>query len=89
MKSSLPLIHGRPCFQKLHIKLPLQAGKGYSMDMGEPAGITMPTILIEAKIAVTPMEGFIRFAGTMEFSGIDHTIRKERVRAIANGVSRY
>ena len=35
------------------------------------------------------MKGFTRFAGTMEFSGINKKIRKERVEAIANGASRY
>nr|WP_297787858.1 FAD-dependent oxidoreductase [uncultured Allomuricauda sp.] len=75
--------------KKLGMKLPLQAGKGYRIDVEEPTNITMPTILMEKKIAVTPMEGFTRFAGTMEFSGINHTIRKERVGAIAKGVEDY
>lgn len=75
--------------KKLGLKLPLQAGKGYRINMEAPTGITMPAILMERKIAVTPMEGFTRFAGTMEFSGINHTIRKERVEAIARGVENY
>ena len=75
--------------KKLNLKLPLQAGKGYRINMEKPTNITMPTILMEKKIAVTPMEGFTRFAGTMEFSGINHTIRKERVEAIAKGVEGY
>ena len=75
--------------KKLNLKLPLQAGKGYRINVEEPTNITMPAILMEKKIAVTPMEGFTRFAGTMEFSGINHTIRKERVEAIAKGVEHY
>ncbi|MEC8832691.1 MAG: FAD-binding oxidoreductase, partial [Bacteroidota bacterium] len=75
--------------KKLNLKLPLQAGKGYRINVEEPTQITMPAILMEKKIAVTPMEGFTRFAGTMEFSGINHKIRKERVEAIANGVEAY
>jgi D-amino-acid dehydrogenase len=75
--------------KKIRIKLPLQAGKGYRINMEEPTNITLPAILMEKKIAVTPMEGFTRFAGTMEFSGINHTIRKERVEAIAKGVESY
>lgn len=75
--------------KKLSLKLPLQAGKGYRINVEEPTNITMPAILMEKKIAVTPMEGFTRFAGTMEFSGINHTIRKERVEAIAKGVEGY
>jgi D-amino-acid dehydrogenase len=75
--------------RKLNLKLPLEAGKGYRINVEEPTNITMPAILMEKKIAVTPMEGFTRFAGTMEFSGINHTIRKERVEAIAKGVEHY
>jgi len=75
--------------KKLNIKLPIQAGKGYRINVGRPTGITMPAILLEAKVAVTPMKGFTRFAGTMEFSGINATIRKERVQAIANATNNY
>jgi D-amino-acid dehydrogenase len=49
----------------------------------------MPAILMEAKMAVTPMNGFTRFAGTMEFSGNNDVVRKERVLAIANGAHSF
>ena len=75
--------------KKLHIKLPMQAGKGYRIDVARPTGISIPSILLEAKMAVTPMQGFTRFAGTMEFSGINAVIRKERVLALANGVAKF
>ncbi len=75
--------------KKLAVPLPLQAGKGYCIDIEESTGIRMPTLLCEAKIAVTPMSGCTRFAGTMEFSGINSTIRRERVAAIIKGVEQY
>lgn len=75
--------------QKLNLKLPLQAGKGYRINVHRPTGISMPAILMEASMAVTPMSGFTRFAGTMEFSGINTKIRKERVLAIANGAKKF
>lgn len=75
--------------KKLNIKLPLQAGKGYRINVKTPTNISMPAILMEAKMAVTPMDGFTRFAGTMEFSGINSQIRKERVNAIARGAESY
>lgn len=75
--------------KKLKIKLPLQAGKGYRINVERETGISIPAILMEAKMAVTPMNGFTRFAGTMEFSGINTTIRKERVQAIANGARTF
>ena len=67
----------------------LQAGKGYRINVEKDTGILMPAILMEAKMAVTPMKGFTRFAGTMEFSGINHNIRKERVEAIAEGAEQF
>ena len=73
----------------LHLKLPLQGGKGYSINVARETGITTPAILMESKMAVTPMNGFTRFAGTMEFSGNNNVIRKERVLAIANGASSF
>ena len=69
---------------KLKLNVPIQGGKGYSMDVHRPTGITIPTILLEAKAAITPMDGFTRFAGTMEFSGNNTLVRKERVEALAN-----
>nr|WP_299172770.1 FAD-dependent oxidoreductase [uncultured Allomuricauda sp.] len=75
--------------RKLKMNLSLQAGKGYRINVESPTNISMPAILMEAKMAVTPMQGFTRFAGTMEFSGINHTIRRERVDAIAAGAERY
>ncbi len=75
--------------KKLNIKLPIQAGKGYRINVERTTGITMPAILLEAKVAVTPMKGFTRFAGTMEFSGINATIRKERVQAIAKAANHF
>ncbi len=75
--------------KKLGLNLLIQAGKGYRIDVNTPTGIAMPAILMEAKMAVTPMNGFTRFAGTMEFSGINNTIREERVKAIADNASKF
>ena len=75
--------------KKLGLKLLLQAGKGYRINCTQNTGISIPAILAEAKAAVTPMHGFTRFAGTMEIAGINHVIRKERVEAISNAVTRY
>jgi D-amino-acid dehydrogenase len=75
--------------KKLGLSLLLQAGKGYRINTERYTGITIPAILAEAKTAVTPMNGFTRFAGTMEIAGINHNINKVRVEAIANAVSKY
>ena len=73
----------------LNIRLPIQAGKGYRLNEYLPTGITRPAILMERKVAVTPMRGFTRFSGTMEIGGIHHAINPKRVASIATAVSEY
>lgn len=75
--------------KKLNIRLHVQAGKGYRINVSRPTPVKFPAILMEAKVAVTPMRGFTRFAGTMELSGINHKIRRERVDAIAQAAGNY
>ncbi|MCA0132528.1 NAD(P)/FAD-dependent oxidoreductase [Winogradskyella alexanderae] len=75
--------------KKMGLKLLLQAGKGYRIDSKQKTKITVPAILAEAKVAVTPMNGFTRFAGTMEIAGINHNINKVRVEAISRAVKQY
>ena len=64
--------------KKLDIKIPIEAGKGYRINVERHTGIQMPSILVEANVAVTPMNGFTRFAGTMELGGINHDINKKK-----------
>lgn len=75
--------------KKLGLKLLLEAGKGYCINTTRQTRISMPAILTETKVAVSPMHGFTRFAGTMEIAGINHKINKTRVEAIAHAAQRY
>ena len=75
--------------KRLGLKLLLQSGKGYSLNVNRKTNISIPAILAEAKVAITPMNGFTRFAGTMEISGINHRINKPRVRAIIQASKKY
>jgi len=68
----------------------MQAGKGYSLTLQRPP--KMPAhamILSEARVAVTPMLGALRFGGTMEITGTDLTINPSRVRGIVKAVPKY
>lgn len=69
--------------KKLKLHMPIQAGKGYRIDLYRETPVKYSAIFLEAKCAITPMKGFTRFAGTMELSGINNKVRKERVEAIA------
>jgi D-amino-acid dehydrogenase len=74
----------------LRVPVPVTAGKGYSIDLApqplsEP--VRRPLYLHETRVAITPLDGMIRLAGTMEFSGLNHTLRQERVAAIARSAA--
>ncbi|MEL4456276.1 NAD(P)/FAD-dependent oxidoreductase [Lutimonas vermicola] len=75
--------------KKLGMRLLLQAGKGYRINVERETKITLPAILVEAKAAVTPMNGFTRFAGTMEINSINNEVNPVRVRAIAKAAHGY
>ncbi len=75
--------------RSLGLHLLMEPGKGYRINVKRPLGVRLPAILMEAKVAVTPMRDFTRFAGTMELSGINTIIRKERVHAIADAAMGY
>ncbi|WP_159947018.1 NAD(P)/FAD-dependent oxidoreductase [Polaribacter septentrionalilitoris] len=75
--------------KKIGVNIPIQAGKGYSINVKRETNITIPAILIEAKVAVTPMHGFTRFAGTMEIGGINHTMNVKRINTIAKASESY
>ncbi len=75
--------------KQLNINVPIQAGKGYRINTKKETGIKIPSILMEAKVAVTPMNGFTRFAGTMEINGINHDINPKRVEAITKAGEKY
>lgn len=74
----------------LHVNLPMQAGKGYSFTVKDVAKNTrIPSIFLEARVAVTPMGADLRFGGTMEIAGIDHRINMNRVHGIVNSIKKY
>jgi D-amino-acid dehydrogenase len=75
---------------KTGIRLPLQPGKGYSLTLEKPAQLPgLCSILCEAKVAVTPMDGRLRIGGTMEVGSMDHCVKPNRVRGIVESVSDY
>lgn len=76
--------------KRVGVKLPLQAGKGYSLTLPSPPELPeLCSIFVEAKVAVTPMGGALRFAGTMEVGGLDLSIDPARVRGIVKSVNGY
>jgi D-amino-acid dehydrogenase len=76
--------------RELRLKLPMQAGKGYSLTLPNPRKVPrIPSILTEARVAVTPMGQRLRFGGTMEIAGINTSISPRRVAQIVRSVPAY
>ncbi|MCP4204586.1 MAG: FAD-dependent oxidoreductase [bacterium] len=70
-------------------KLPIQAGKGYSVTVDDPTTeIDTPIYLDEAKIGVAPFSGALRLAGTMEFSGVNLRLDRRRIAAFRRAAER-
>ena len=74
----------------LGLTLPMQAGKGYSLTLTQPRQLPqICSIFTEARVAVTPMIGTLRFGGTMEMAGLNEDINPVRVRGIIKSVPHY
>jgi D-amino-acid dehydrogenase len=75
---------------RLNLSLPMQAGKGYSFTVQNvEKNIRIPSIFLEARVAVTPMANSLRFGGTMEITGVNHTISMNRVKGIVDSIPLY
>lgn len=76
---------------KMKVKIPLVPGRGYSVTLEDsPYKINHPVVLIEGRVALTPMDGNkIRFGGTMEITSTQTPPRMARVEGILNAVERY
>ncbi len=75
---------------KLNLDLPMQGGKGYSFNLTDVnQNINIPTLLLEGRVAVTPMGNNLRFGGTMEINGTDRSINMNRVRGIVDTIPKY
>ena len=75
----------------LNIKLPLVPGRGYSVTLEDaPYKVNYPAVLVEGRVAITPMDGNkIRFGGTMEITSVNTPPRMNRVQGILDSVKRF
>jgi D-amino-acid dehydrogenase len=72
------------------VGISLMPGKGYSFSLEEPKiKLNIPAILCEARVAITPMNGSMRYGGTMEIAPVNSKINLNRVRGIVESVPKY
>ena len=72
-------------------KIPMMPGRGYSLTLeNSPHHLNYPAILMEGRVAITPMDGNkIRFGGTMEVVSTNTPPRYKRVEGILKAVKNF
>lgn len=81
----------RELAEKLAINIPLVGGRGYSITLEDsPYMMNHPSVLVEGRIALTPMDGNkMRFGGTMEITSTNTPPKLNRVKGIVEAVKKY
>ncbi|MCA9985801.1 MAG: FAD-dependent oxidoreductase [Anaerolineales bacterium] len=76
--------------RELDLRLPIQAAKGYSITVENPPGSpTLPILLMESRVALTPLGDRFRLAGTLEMAGIDLSLNATRLQALRDALPAY
>ncbi|HEU0297492.1 MAG TPA: FAD-dependent oxidoreductase [Anaerolineales bacterium] len=74
----------------LRLRLPIQAAKGYSVTLENPAvAPKLPLLFSEARVVATPLGDSLRIAGTLELAGMDFSFNSRRVDAIRRSSIAY
>ena len=76
--------------KKIGFSLPMQGGKGYSMTFDHVhTKPSIPSLLHEARVSITPMGDRLRIGGTLEISGWDEKIRDAKIKWILESIPGY
>jgi D-amino-acid dehydrogenase len=76
--------------KSLGIHMLLQAGKGYSITFENmKKNLHYPAILVDHRVAMTPMGADLRMGGTMEISGLNSPTLVKRAQAIYTAAKLY
>ena len=76
--------------EQLGIRMIMQAGKGYSMTFENmQKNLRYPAILVDDRVAMTPMGKDLRMGGTMEISGLRSPTLVKRAEAIFKAAKSY
>lgn len=75
------------------LKVPIQPAKGYHRDLPEgpeeAPSLNITFMAGESFVFHTPMGSFLRLAGTLEFSGLNHRIVPARLQNLTESAGRY
>jgi len=77
----------------LGVRTPMQPAKGYHVELEYAPGagprMSVACSLGEAFVATNPMGGGLRLAGTLEMSGLNFELRRERLEMLPKQAARY
>ncbi len=80
-------------YRRLGCPLPIQPAKGYHVDLGGAEGaapdVGHPCLLVERAVFCTPLPDRLRLAGTLEFSGLNHDLRRPRLEQLTRSAADY
>jgi D-amino-acid dehydrogenase len=80
----------QPIAKALGLNVPVLGGKGYALITPQLApNPSYPMMLIEKKVAITPRNGTLRIAGTLELVNGDDSVSPRRVNAIIRGTREF
>lgn len=76
-------------FRQIGLRLRILPGKGYHIDVPRSSSLPdRPLVLVRDRVFVTPMDGRVRFAGTMEFSGYNLHLDERRLRLVSRAAEK-
>ena len=79
-----------PIAAQLGVAIPMEPAKGYHEDLeGVAPAPTVGCVLAETFVAVTPMFGRLRLAGTLELSGLNDRMVQRRLGMLRRGAERF
>lgn len=85
--------HSTNLLKPYDVHFPLQAAKGYHRDYQVGSGffpdLSITCVFGERSVFCTPMDGFVRLAGTLEFSGVNEVMRPTRLEQLTKAAQKY
>ena len=77
-----------PLGRQLGMKIPIESERGYHIDFWSPSVTPRsPVMIADGKFVITPMEGRLRAAGTVEFGGLDAPPSPEPLGLLERGIA--
>jgi len=74
----------------IDVRVPMQPGKGYHVELRSTSHRPTTTcVLAETFVAVTPLDGGLRLAGTVELSGLNLRMVQARLDMLRRGAAAY